>query len=121
MPTPARALNGADDLRHFAGAEHRVDLRNLRLQLVAIALAEAAGHDQPLAGAGLLELRELENGVDRFLFRRIDERAGIDDEDVGFGRVRRQRVAALLREPHHHLGVDEVLRTAERDETDLHS
>ena len=77
-----------DDLRHFAGAEHRVDLRNLLLQLVAIALGQAAGDDQPPARAVLLVLRHLEDGVDRLLLRRVDERAGVDDEHVG---VRRRR------------------------------
>ena len=115
-----RAFDRADNLRHFAGAEHRVDLGNLRFQLVAITLAEAAGDDQPFAVAAFLEFRELENRVHRFLFRGIDEGARVDDDDVGVGRVRRQRVAALLGQPHHHLGVDEVLRAAERNETDLH-
>ena len=90
------------------------------LQLVAIALGQAAGDDQPLAGAVLLVLRHLEDGVDRLLLGRVDERAGVDDEHVGVGGVLRQLVARLLREPEHHLGVDEILRTAEGNQTDLH-
>ena len=46
-----RRANRVDDLRDFAGAQHRVDLGNLRLQLVAIALGHAAGDDQTLAAA----------------------------------------------------------------------
>ena len=91
------------------------------LQLVAIALGQAAGHDQPLAGAVLLVPRHLENRVDRFLLGRVDERAGVDDEHVGLRRVLRQLVPRLLREAEHHLGVDEVLRTTERNETNLHN
>ena len=84
----ARAFNGADDFRHVACAEHGVDFRNLFAQLVTIALAEAAGDDQALAGAGFLELGELENRVDRLFLRRIDERAGIHDQHIGLGRIR---------------------------------
>ena len=102
------------------GAEDRVDLRNLRAQLVAIALRHAAGDDEALALAVLLELGHLEDGVDRFLLGLVDERAGVDDEHVGVGRVARQLVARLLGEPEHHLGVDEVLRAAEGDHADLH-
>ena len=114
------AFDRADDFRHVACPENGIDLGNLRAQLVAIALAQAAGDDQALAGARLLVLGELENRVDRLFLRRVDERARVHDQHVGLGRIRRQRVAALLREAHHHLGIDEVLRAAERDETNLH-
>src|SRR5262249_43564111 len=75
--------NGADDLRDLARTEDHVDLRNFLLQLVAIALRQATGDDEAPALTVLLVLRHLENRVDRFLLGRIDERAGIDDEDVG--------------------------------------
>src|SRR4029078_4343711 len=51
----------AYDVRHFTGAEHCVDLRDLRPQLVAIPLRETAGDDQAFARAGLLQLRHLED------------------------------------------------------------
>ena len=49
-----RPVDRADDLRHLARAQHGVDLRDLFLQLVPIALRHAAGDDQPLARAVLL-------------------------------------------------------------------
>jgi hypothetical protein len=52
----------ADDLGDIARSEHGVNLGDLFLQLVAVALAQAAGHDEPLAVAALLELGELEDG-----------------------------------------------------------
>ena len=73
-----------------------------------------------LARAVLLVLRHLEDRVDRLLLGGVDERAGVHDEHVGFGRVARQLVARLLRQAEHHLGVDEVLGAAEGNETDLH-
>jgi hypothetical protein len=112
--------DGLDDLRDFAGPEHRVDLRNLRLELLSIPLRHAAGDDEPLALAGLLQLGHLENGVDRFLLRLVDERARVDDEHVGVGGVARELMTGLLGEPKHHLGVDEVLRAAEGDHSNLH-
>jgi hypothetical protein len=116
----ARPFDRTHDFRHVAGAQDGVDLGNLGLQLIPVTLAEAAGDDQPLAGAAFLELRELEDGVDRLFFRGIDEGARVDDEHLGLGRVRGQCMSALLREPHHDLGVDQILRTAEGDETYLH-
>ena len=67
-----------------------------------------------------LVARHLEDRVDRFLLGGIDERAGVDDEHVGLRRVLCELVTRLLREPQHHLGVDEVFRTAQTDQTDLH-
>ncbi len=116
----AAALDGADDFRHVAGSEHGVDLRDLRLQLVAIPLAQAPRHHQAPAGAGLLQLRQLEDRIDRLLLGRIDERARIDDEHLRLGGIGRQHVARLLRQAHHDLGVDEVLGAAEGDKSNLH-
>src|SRR5205823_13174201 len=71
-------------------------------------------------GAVLLVLRHLQNRVDRFLLRLVDERAGVDDQDVGLRRILRQLVPRLFRETKHHLGVDEVLRTAEGNKAQFH-
>ena len=118
---PARsARDRADNLRHLAGAEHGVDLRDLLLQLIAIALRHAAGDDEPPAGAVFLVLGHFENRVDRLLLRRIDECARVDDDHVGVRRILRQLVPRPLREPEHHFGVDEVFRTTEGDEANLH-
>src|SRR2546423_15602169 len=86
-----RAFDNAHDLRDVSGAEHSIDLRNLRLQLVAIALAKTSRDDEPLAGAGLFELGQLEDRVDRLLLGRVDERACVYDEHIGFGWIGRQR------------------------------
>ena len=60
----------------------------------------------------------LEDGVDALLLGGVDERARVDDDDVGrLGRVH-QRVARGLDLAEHQLGVDLVLRTAERHEVD---
>ncbi len=55
---------------------------------------------------------------DRFLFGGVNERTGVDDEDIGVFRVSRQARAGAVEEAHHHFGVDEVFGAAERDEAD---
>ena len=115
-----RSAYRADDLGHLARAEHGVDFGNLTAQLVTVALGQTPGHDQPPARAVLLVLRKLENGVDRLLLRGIDERACVDDEDVGGRRVTRQLVSRIAREPQHHLGIDKVLGTTKRNKAYFH-
>jgi len=104
-----------NDLRDFASTQDSINLGNLCAQLLAVPLGQAARHDQAAARAVLFVLRQLENRVDRFLFRGIDERAGVHDEHVGASGVARQLVTRFARKPQHHLGVDEVFRAAERD------
>ena len=70
------------ELQHVARAEEVVDLRHLRGELVRIALRETTRDDELLARAILLQLRELEDGVDRFFFRLADEAARVDDDDL---------------------------------------
>ena len=110
----------AHDVGHLAGAQHGVDLADLRLQFAAVALRQAAGDDEFLAAPGLLQLGELQDRVHRLLLGRVDERAGVDHEHVGRRRVGGDVVAGLLDQADHHLGVDEVLRAAEGDEADFH-
>ena len=44
--------------------------------------------------------------------------AGVDDDDFGVFGVRSEFSAVVVQDAHHDLGVDEVLRAAERDEAD---
>ena len=103
------AVHRAQDLRDLAGAERRVDLRDLAAQLGVVALGEAARHDEPLRAARLLLARHLEDRVDRLLLGAVDEGAGVDDDHVRLLRVGHERVARALQPAQHHLAVDEVL------------
>ena len=89
--------------------------------VAAVALGEAAGDDQRAARAPLLQLRQLEDGLDRLLARPVDERAGVDDEALGVLGPLDQREPGLGQQPEHQLGVDLVLRAAEGREMDLHA
>ena len=85
----------------------------VRLSLALLG-AEAAGDDD-LAVFG----QRLADRVERFLHRRIDEAAGVHDDEVGtrVGRGRSVALGAQLRED--AFGIDQRLGTAQRDKSDL--
>ncbi len=93
-------------------AEHGVGLGQLRGQFVAVALGEAADGDDLLAGVG-----GGQDGVDRVLLRRVDEAAGVDDEDVGVGLVGELPVART-QAGSQLFGVDLVAGTAKGHQRD---
>ena len=70
-----------------------------------------------LAQAALLV--DLEDVADRLLLGRVDERAGVDDDDVRLLGVGNDLHAGLVEVAHHYLAVHEVLGAAKRDEADL--
>src|SRR5207245_219334 len=72
-----------DDALEPRRAQDGVDLRHLALDLEAVALRETAGDDQRRAASALLELGQLQDRVDRFLARAVDEGARVDAESVG--------------------------------------
>src|SRR3954471_14494784 len=76
--------------------------------------AEAAGDDD-LAVFG----ERLADRVERFLDRRVDEAAGVDDDEVGAGVVGRGGVALRAQLREDALGIDQRLRTTERDKSYL--
>jgi hypothetical protein len=95
-----------------------IDLRNRFLQIAAILLDHAAGDDEPLDAAPL-PLGNLENRVDRFLLRRVNESARVDDDDVGLGKIiRNDDVRLLAQLAEHDLAVHEIFRAAEGDHPD---
>ena len=116
--------DGDDGLRIGAdavpvlGAEHGVDLRHLRTKLLAVECGQAAGDDKLLASA--LLGGEFENRVDRLLLRGVDEAAGIDDDDVGGGRLRHFKVGAIAEHAGDAFAIRDVLRAAECDDVVAH-
>jgi hypothetical protein len=95
--------------------------RNVLADLIAIPLHQAAGDDEALGAAAALALvlHHLKDGIDRLLLGRVDEAAGVDDEDVRVFGPRCQLAAGAVEQAHHHLGVNEVFGAAERDKADL--
>ena len=75
---PAAELHHLLHLAQLVEADEAVDLGDLALQLLAVAVDHAPGHQQPLAAACLAG-RHLEDGVDRLPAGILDEAAGVDD------------------------------------------
>ena len=113
--------SGRKDALELAGADDGVDLRDVGADLVAIALDQAAGDDEAAGAAtvGDLVLHHLEDGVDALLLGGVDERAGVDYQDLSVLGLLCELGAVVMKQAHHDLGVDEVLGAAERDEADL--
>src|SRR5262249_3201005 len=107
------------DLLELIGADDGVDLGHTLPNVAAVALDQASGYDQALRAAGLLVLGHFQDRVDRFLLSWIDEAARVDDDHVCVRGMRRELVPAGGEVAHHDLGVDEVLRASEADETDF--
>jgi hypothetical protein len=85
-------------------------------------LRHAPGDDELLAGAALLHaagLVGLEDVVDRFLLGRVDERAGVYDDDVGLVLIGDDFHAGLVEVADHDLAIHEVLCAAEGNEGDF--
>ena len=76
--------------------------------------AEAAGHDD----AAVL-LQRLADRIEGLLHRGVDEAAGVDHDQVRALIGRRDRVALGAKPGEDALGIDQGLRAAERDESDL--
>ena len=80
------------DAVQLGGAEDGVDFRDLGEDVLPVALGEAAGHDERAGAAPLLQLGQVEDGVDRLLAGAVDEGAGIDHQALGgLGARRRSR------------------------------
>ena len=113
----SRSKRDADRLaapeRHrHAEAGDGVDLGQCRRQLVAVALGHAAGDDEP--GAVPAELGQGEDRLDRLLPGRLDERAGVDDDQVGQRRVVDRHHPVSQQGARQLVAVDLVLRAAQR-------
>ena len=95
-------------------ADQAVELGDRGGEVGRASLDETAGGQQDLARAFFFG--QTEDRVDRFLLGWTDEAAGVDDDDVGLGRLidaamaaRRQRLLDAFR-------IDDVLRAAECDQ-----
>src|SRR5207249_1814011 len=94
-----------------------VGVGELTLQLGSVALDEAPRHEDFLAVAACVDL--LEDRVDGLLPRALDERARIDDDDIGPGGLVDGLVAFAPKRAEETFGVLLVLRTAERTDENL--
>ncbi len=64
-------------------------------------------------------LGHFQDRVHRFLLSALDERTGVHDDNVGVLGLGSEFRAGTRQQSHHDLAVDEVLGTAQADESDL--
>jgi len=96
----------------------KVDFWQFLLKIPAITLRKTARNDEPTARTFFFESSISENGIDRLLRRLLDEGTGVDDEESGLRGLGGQGISFLRKETQKNFGVDQVLRTAQGDETD---
>ncbi len=111
----ARSLDDADDLLAAEDADDLIDLGHLLEQhrLSCRSARQPATTTEPTRPC-LLQLEHLADDGERFLPGRLDEAAGVDDDDIGPVGVRSQGVAVLGQLAEHALGIDQVLWAAKR-------
>jgi AcrR family transcriptional regulator len=103
----------------FGSAKKEIDFRERFSQLVLVTLDHAADANYRLTSTVRLVARCFDHRIDRFLLRRVDEAARIDDDDVRFIEVAGIFAAVLGELREIALGVDCVLVAAECDEADF--
>ena len=107
------------DLFNLINAHEGIHFRQQFGQLLPKPLRQAAGHHQALSAiVRVAKFSRLENSIDAFFLRGIDERAGIDDHHVGLGRIVDDLRPALEQRAEHNFGVHQVLGAAEGNQPD---
>ena len=105
---------------YASDSENGVNLRELVEYGVAVALRETSGHDNALERPVLLEPAYVDYVVDRLLLRALNERAGVDDDDVRLKILAHDLNSLIIQLAEHDLRIELILRAAERDEEDLY-
>ena len=82
-----RAIHDANDFFPAEDADEVIDAGHLVEQGIALALSEAAGDDDGADSPLILEGEHFADDAERFLPRRLDEPARVDDDDVGAVRI----------------------------------
>ena len=96
-----------------ARAEDAVHLGHLLQNFVLVALGQAAGDQNFSQPALLLQLRHLEDVGNGLLLGRVDEAAGVDNDQIRAVRLAGDPVTGLLKPEEHLLRIDLVFGAAE--------
>ncbi len=89
------------------------------MNVAAKAFHQATRDDQLARPAIVLMPRHLQNRIHRFLLRALDERAGVDHNDVSIFGAGNQLRPGLCQHAHHDFAIDQVLGTSQADKADL--
>ena len=107
-----------DQPAHLGEAEEEIHLRDFRLELLLVALDEAPHRHDRAHVAVRLERARLEDRVDGFFLRRLDEAAGVDHDDLGPLDAGKDPSPVSDEGGHQPLGVHGVLVAAQGHEAD---
>ena len=88
-------LNGTGQLVVLAHAKEQVDLRHFFPEGFLVALHKAARGHQQHAAAGFLILRQGQQRIDALLLCRVDEAAGIHNENLRLAFIRGEGMACI--------------------------
>ena len=110
------SLGGPGNVVPRKESYHLVDFRTLFEQFPAVALGQAAGHDDASQPAATLHLGHLSDHFERFGPGRVEEAARVDDHQIGSLGLDRPAVAGPLQPPEHLLAVDEVFWATQANE-----
>ncbi len=113
--------DGAGDLCYVGASDNSVDTGQHPEHTVTVTLRQAAGHKNGAKAPLTLEFEAAPDDVGRLLHRRSDEGACVDDGEFGAVGTGDERVACLIEQAEHDLGVNQVFRASERYEGDLHA
>ena len=100
-------------------ADDRVHLRNLVKNLRPVTLRKASRHNDGTQRTVLFEPCDIEDIFNRFIFRALNKRTGIDDDHIRLDILRRDFIARRYQLCQHHLGIHQILGAAERNESDF--
>ena len=103
-----------------ADADHGVHLGNFLNDLLLVALGQAAGDNHLEVGVFLLVLAGHEDVLDGLRLGRLNKAAGVDDDDIGLGRVAHGGVAVLDEGMAENIGIHLIFRAAEGDNGNFH-
>ncbi len=106
-------------VEEVAGADENVHLGHRRGELGRVALRQTPRDHQPLAEAALLDLRRFEDGVDRFLLRRLDKRACVHQQHLRLFGLERDLESRRRQRAKHQLAVGKILGASKREQVNF--
>ena len=109
------------DISKAVRTNNGINLRQAFKQLVSIALAQAASHNQIFAAALRLIFAHLQHSIDGFFLCAFNKAAGVDNNQISFRRIIRNLQLFITDNAQHNLGINKILRTAKADHAYFHT
>ena len=113
---------GHDGVNGLVGgaAYNSVHLRDLFLDLAAVALSKAAGNDDLQVRVLLLVGAGFQNVFNGLGLGALDKAAGVHKDDIGFGQIGHSLVPGRQQDVHHHIQIPLIFRAAKGNTRNFH-